>query len=107
MAERDSWRRERALAHARRVHGVLGLPGKCVSPIVPIILGDEARALAASRELEARGFLVSAIRPPTVPAGTARLRVTRCASHDEAQVDALITAIAEVKAGVTAGVRDT
>ncbi len=97
VAERDSWRRERVLAHARRVHGVLGLPGRSVSPIVPIILEDEARAIAASRELEARGFLVSAIRPPTVPAGTARLRVTLSATHEESQVDALIAAIAEIR----------
>jgi 8-amino-7-oxononanoate synthase len=99
VAQRDTWRRERVLAHARRVHGVLGLPGTSVSPIVPVILGDEARALAASRELESRGFLVTAIRPPTVPAGTARLRVTLSATHDEAQVDALISALAEVREG--------
>jgi 8-amino-7-oxononanoate synthase len=105
VAQRDTWRRERVLAHARRVHGVLGLPGTSVSPIVPVILGDEARALAASRELEARGFLVTAIRPPTVPAGTARLRVTLSATHEESQVDALITAIADVRADVRAGVR--
>ena len=97
VSQRDSWRRERVLAHARRVHGVLGLPGKSVSPIVPVILKDEARALAASRELEERGFLVSAIRPPTVPPGTARLRVTLSATHEESQVDALIAAIAEVR----------
>ena len=97
VAQRDSWRRERVLAHARRVHGVLGLPGTSVSPIVPIILKDEARALAASRELEARGFLVSAIRPPSVPAGTARLRVTLSATHEESQVDALICAIADIR----------
>ena len=97
IAERDTWRRERVLAHARRVHGVLGLPGTAVSPIIPVILRDEARALAASRELEARGFLVSAIRPPTVPAGSARLRVTLSATHEDSQVDALIAAIAEVR----------
>jgi 8-amino-7-oxononanoate synthase len=96
VSQRDGWRRERVLAHARRVHGVLGLPGKSVSPIVPVILRDESRALAASRELESRGFLVSAIRPPTVPPGTARLRVTLSATHEESQVDALIAAIAEV-----------
>jgi 8-amino-7-oxononanoate synthase len=96
VAQRDTWRRERVLAHARRVHGVLGLPGTSVSPIVPIILGDEARALAASRELESLGFLVSAIRPPTVPAGTARLRVTLSAAHTDAQVDGLISALARV-----------
>jgi 8-amino-7-oxononanoate synthase len=97
VAQRDTWRRERVLAHARRVHGVLGLPGTSVSPIVPVIFGDEARALAASRELESRGILVTAIRPPTVPAGTARLRVTLSATHEEAQVDALIAALAEVR----------
>jgi 8-amino-7-oxononanoate synthase len=100
VAQRDTWRRERVLAHARRVHGVLGLPGKSLSPIVPVILGDEARALAASRELESRGFLVTANRPPTVPAGTARLRVTLYPKHDEAQVDALIAALADVRQGV-------
>jgi 8-amino-7-oxononanoate synthase len=97
VAQRDAWRRERVLAHARRVHGVLGLPGTAQSAIVPVILRDEARALEASRELEARGFLVSAIRPPTVPAGTARLRVTLSATHEDAQVDALIAALAEVR----------
>jgi 8-amino-7-oxononanoate synthase len=97
VAQRDTWRRERVLAHARRVHGVLGLPGTSVSPVVPVILGDEARALQASRELEERGFLVTAIRPPTVPAGTARLRVTLSATHEDAQVDALIAALAEVQ----------
>lgn len=99
VAQRDGWRRERVLAHARRVHGVLGLPGTSVSPIVPLILGDEARAISASRELEARGFLVTAIRPPTVPAGTARLRVTLSATHEESQVDSLIAALAEVRGG--------
>jgi 8-amino-7-oxononanoate synthase len=97
VSQRDGWRRERVLAHARRVHGVLGLPGTAASPILPIILGSEERALAASRALEQRGLLVSAIRPPTVPAGTSRLRVTLSATHDDAQVDALIAALAEVR----------
>ena len=98
VAQRDTWRRERVLAHARRVHGVLGLPGTSVSPIVPIILKDEARALAASRALEERGLLVTAIRPPTVPPGTARLRVTLPAAHSDAQVDTLIGELARVMA---------
>jgi 8-amino-7-oxononanoate synthase len=97
VSQRDGWRRERVLAHARRVHGVLGLPGTAASPILPIVLGSEERALAASRALEQRGLLVSAIRPPTVPAGTSRLRVTLSATHDDAQVDALIAALAEVR----------
>jgi 8-amino-7-oxononanoate synthase len=100
VSQRDTWRRERVLSHARRVHGVLGLPGTAASPIIPVILGDEARALAASQALEARGFLVTAIRPPTVPKGTARLRVTLSATHEDSQVNALISAIAEVTAEV-------
>jgi 8-amino-7-oxononanoate synthase len=63
------------------------------SAIVPVIFGDAARALATSQALERRGFLVTAIRPPTVPAGTARLRVTFSASHEEEQVDALVAAL--------------
>jgi 8-amino-7-oxononanoate synthase len=102
VSQRDPWRRERVLSHARRVHGVLGLPGTAASPIIPVVLGDEARTLAASQALEARGFLVTAIRPPTVPKGTARLRVTLSATHEESQVNALITAIAEVTAEVMA-----
>ena len=62
------------------------------------MLSDLPPALAASRALERRGFLVSAIRPPTVPAGTARLRVTFSATHEESQVDALVDALAEALA---------
>ncbi|MFZ3033217.1 MAG: 8-amino-7-oxononanoate synthase [Parvibaculum sp.] len=56
------------------------------SPIVPLILGDEEETLAASALLEAEGFLVTAIRPPTVPKGTARLRFTFTAQHDDADI---------------------
>jgi 8-amino-7-oxononanoate synthase len=53
------------------------------SPIVPVVIGDEEAALAASRVLEDEGFLVIAIRPPTVPVGTARLRLTFTAQHPD------------------------
>ena len=53
------------------------------SPIVPIVLGDAQRTLDASKVLEEEGFLVIAIRPPTVPDGTARLRITFTAAHDD------------------------
>ena len=59
-------------------------------PIVPLILGDNQRALAVSRALEERGILVTAIRPPTVPAGSARLRITLSANHTPDQVDHLL-----------------
>ncbi|HZP69207.1 MAG TPA: 8-amino-7-oxononanoate synthase [Pseudolabrys sp.] len=56
------------------------------SPIVPVIIGDEDATLAASRLLEDEGFLVVAIRPPTVPAGTARLRLTFTAQHPDDEI---------------------
>jgi 8-amino-7-oxononanoate synthase len=98
VSEREPWRREKVMQHARRVHAALKLPGEPQSPIIPIILGDEARALAASRALEERSLLVTAIRPPTVPAGTARLRVTLSAAHRDAEVSALIDALQEILA---------
>ena len=107
ISERESWRREKALALAQRfrrglaAHGVVvgfsadSPPDTTITTIQPIVLGDAERALAVSRALEAQGFLVTAIRPPTVPPGTARLRVTLSAAHEEAQVDALIGALAQ------------
>ncbi|TAN06023.1 MAG: 8-amino-7-oxononanoate synthase [Rhodanobacteraceae bacterium] len=72
----------------------LGLPlAESRSAIQPIVVGDTARALAASQTLEARGFLVTAIRPPTVPAGSARLRVTLSAAHSETDIDRLLAAL--------------
>ena len=63
------------------------------SPIVPIIVGSDRAALQLSAELLARGLLVPAIRPPTVPDGTARLRVTLSAAHTDEQVDHLIESL--------------
>jgi 8-amino-7-oxononanoate synthase len=69
---------------------------RVVAPIFPVVLGTEERALAASRALRERGFFVRAIRPPTVPRGTSRLRVALTASHSEAQVDAFLGALEAV-----------
>ena len=75
----------------------LGLPIEpSDSPIQPLLLGGEAQAVAVSNALLARGVLVGAIRPPTVAPGTSRLRITLTAGHDEAQVDALLGALAAV-----------
>ena len=60
------------------------------SPIVPVVVGEEAAAVAASAALLARGILVPAIRPPTVPDGTCRLRIALSAAHTLDQVDALV-----------------
>jgi 8-amino-7-oxononanoate synthase len=73
------------IAKARILTRRLGLPD-AVSAIVPIIVGDEDAALAASRHLEDDGFLVVAIRPPTVPNGTARLRIAFTAAHPDAEI---------------------
>jgi 8-amino-7-oxononanoate synthase len=75
---------QNALAFTRWV----GLPD-ATSTIVPVIIGDEQKALAASRLLEQEGFAVIAIRPPTVPAGTSRLRLTFSAAHSAAEIERL------------------
>lgn len=66
------------------------------TPIQPLILGTAARALAAAATLRARGILVQAIRPPTVPRGGARLRITLSSGHDGGQIDRLVDALAEI-----------
>lgn len=71
----------------------LGFPG---APIVPVVLGEPSRAVTAGRELERRGFVVGVIRPPTVPRGTARLRVSLSAVHSRETVDELADALIEV-----------
>lgn len=88
IVESDAKRRERPLELAKRFCAAVGLPVP-VSPIVPVLLGSEARALDASARLQDQGFLVTAIRPPTVPRGTARLRITFSATHTEADIDQL------------------
>ena len=63
------------------------------TPIQPIMIGDSAEAMRLSQQLRERGVLVTAIRPPTVPVGSARLRVTLSAAHTEAQVQLLLNAL--------------
>ncbi|HXS42829.1 MAG TPA: 8-amino-7-oxononanoate synthase [Stellaceae bacterium] len=79
---------ERPLAKARRFTALAGL-SEAQSPIVPIIVGPADAALAASRRLEEEDFLVTAIRPPTVPEGTARLRLAFCAAHPDEAIERL------------------
>lgn len=84
------------LAKARRFTRALNLPD-AQSAIVPVVIGDAAAALAASRRLEAAGYLVTAIRPPTVPKGTARLRVAFSAEHADEDIDRLADLIRSLK----------
>lgn len=81
------------LERARDFTARLGL-AKAQSPIVPVVLADSKRALQASRQLRSQGFYVPAIRPPTVPQGTARLRFAFAATHSEADIERLASAAA-------------
>jgi 8-amino-7-oxononanoate synthase len=100
VAQAEPWRRERALAHAARFRdlaGEAGLPlGESFTPIQPVLLREARSATAASEALLEHGFLVTAIRPPTVPEGGSRLRVTFSAAHEEAEVEQLVDALLSV-----------
>ncbi len=99
VASEPERREHLAALSARMKDGLekLGFPlPRVVAPIFPVVLKDEQLSLAASRRLEERGFFVRAIRPPTVPVGTSRLRVSLTAGHTEAQVDAFLDALRAV-----------
>jgi len=102
LAQKESWRRERVAALVARFRAAAGAAGVPLSPsttpIQPVVLGSPAAALAAQRALQEAGLWVVAMRPPTVPAGSARLRVTLSAAHTEAQVDALVEQLARANA---------
>lgn len=99
LLRRETWRREHLTALIRQFREGAQQIGLQLmdspTPIQPIVIGDSAQALRLSRMLRERGLLVMAIRPPTVPAGSARLRVTLSAAHSEAQVQLLLNALAE------------
>jgi hypothetical protein len=94
----EDWRREhlRALiARFRTRAAALGIPLlPSTTPIQPVPVGDDGRVLAMAERLREAGHWVGAIRPPTVPRGTARLRIALSAAHSAAQVDALVDALA-------------
>jgi len=95
----ESWRREQLAALIRQFREGAEQIGLQLmdsqTPIQPILIGDSGRAVRLSQMLRERGLLVTAIRPPTVPAGSARLRVTLSAAHTEAQVQLLLNALAD------------
>lgn len=95
ILEAEPERAARPLRLAQRFTAALGLP-EAQSPIVPIVLGGPERALAAQAALEAAGFLAVAIRPPTVPEGSARLRLAFSAAHREPDVDGLAEAVRSI-----------
>lgn len=106
LARREHWRREKLGALVQRFRAGMQERGfelpPSETPIQPVPCGDNARALDMAARLEADGFRVAAIRPPTVPAGRARLRVTLCAAHAEDQVDALVAALGRARDHVDA-----
>lgn len=91
-------RRVRVLAYANSFCRVLGR-SPAQSAIVPVILGSEEKALKASSQISEQGFLVAAIRPPTVPVGTARLRVSFSSEHRSQDVERLTKVIAAIIGG--------
>jgi 8-amino-7-oxononanoate synthase len=99
----EEWRRERLhglVARFRQGARRIGLELlDSETPIQPILLGDSMTALRWSEALRRQGILVTAIRPPTVPADSARLRVTLSAAHTPAQIDALLAVLEEVAEG--------
>ena len=109
IARKDDWRRAKLQALIAQLragaarHGLDLLPSQ--TPIQPLSCGDERRALAMADALEARGYWVAPIRPPTVPEGRARLRITLSAAHTEADVDGLVDALAHAVDAV--GASDT
>ncbi|MHB8536268.1 MAG: aminotransferase class I/II-fold pyridoxal phosphate-dependent enzyme, partial [Sulfuricaulis sp.] len=101
LVREEGWRREHLctlVAQFRAGAHKLGLPlSASPTPIQPLILGTAAAALAASERLRRLGILVPAIRPPTVPEASARLRITFSAAHTAAHVDRLLDALSGVK----------
>jgi 8-amino-7-oxononanoate synthase len=102
IVDGDSGPRERVQALTTRFRNgaaQLGLPlSASVTPIQPLLLGDAARCLDASQALMERGYWVAAIRSPTVPLGTERLRINLSAAHEERDVDGLLEALRQVLA---------
>lgn len=100
LIQTEHWRREhlnQLIAHFRRGAFAMGLQlMDSFSPIQPIVIGDEAKTLAIAEQLAERGILIVAIRPPTVPVGGSRLRITFSAQHTFAQVDQLLGVLGDV-----------
>jgi 8-amino-7-oxononanoate synthase len=100
IVRREPWRREALQANAARLRGRLAANGLSTAPstthIVPVVLGDNERTMRACEALLERGFFAQGIRHPSVPEGTARLRLTPMATHCAEEIDSLADAVAEV-----------
>jgi 8-amino-7-oxononanoate synthase len=107
LAQTESWRRDKLTVLIDRFRtgaAQLGLTlSSSTSAIQPLVLGDAQAALDAAQALEQQGLLVTAIRPPTVPAGSARLRITLSAAHEEEHVDQLLDALETLRLAPATG----
>ena len=105
VLRREPWRRERLAANAARLRAGLQRRGLSTAPstthIVPVVVGENAATMAACEALLARGFYAQGIRHPSVPEGTARLRLTPMATHRPEEIEALAGAVAECVAPVS------
>ena len=105
LARKEGWRRDKLhaqVAQFRRLASSRGLDVLASeTPIQPLLCGSDARALAMAASLEAQGFWVAAIRPPTVPEGSARLRITLTSLHTPADIVALVDALSHAADAVT------
>ena len=97
ILRQETWRREKLtslIAQFRRGAEQIGVPLMDSStPIQPVLINDDQKVMQVSAALREQGFLVGAIRPPTVPAGSGRLRITFSADHSEEQVEQLLSAL--------------
>jgi len=102
LIKEERWRRDKLrelVSHFRKGAQALGLPpGRSEFHIQPLVIGESLPALELSHALQARGILVSAIRPPTVPEHTARLRISFSAAHEIKDVDTLLAALSDCRA---------
>jgi 8-amino-7-oxononanoate synthase len=97
IVRQESWRRDKLVqlvTRFRRGAEQIGLQlGASNTPIQPVLINNDAKVVQVGQSLRDAGFLVGAIRPPTVPVGTGRLRITFSADHSEEQVDQLVAAL--------------
>lgn len=98
IVREEPWRRDRLRDNARRTRdglAALGFhaPGEADGHIVPVVLGDAERTMRVGAALRGRGYLAGAVRPPTVPPGGSRLRITLSAAHTAEQIDGLLDAL--------------
>lgn len=104
LVKSENWRREKLfdlVQYFREKASEQGIPlsENVHGPIQPVIIGESDRVLKISEQLVEKGIKISAIRPPTVPKGSARLRITFSASHEKKHVDSLVTVLSEVLSG--------